>query len=168
MEELYELSLNEKVNRLRSSLLLFRQNIGRIITRLEENSFKKKEIADIAIHITPFEDTLNEVINYIGRSKKNQFAKNIDQIDIELTLNSVVSSLEKLNELIELLNAFDTTTYRKTITDQINKCIRLSKILFEKVHIIYALPKQTFEELNTVKENIIEELEKNLLVEKKE
>ena len=42
LSEIYDLSFYEKINELRSSLLLFRQNLSRVITNIENGSITKR------------------------------------------------------------------------------------------------------------------------------
>jgi hypothetical protein len=102
--EVYEISFNERMYRLRSSLILFRQHLERLMAHIEDGSIKKREIAGMYVHFSIFEDTLREAITLIGRAEKNQYIKSLDEVNAELILGSVMSSLEKAEELIKDLN----------------------------------------------------------------
>ncbi len=99
--EIYEISLNEKMYNLRSSLLLFRQHLERLMNRIDDRSVRRREITNINIQLVHLEDTLRESISIAGRSKGRQFVKAIDDVNAELLLNSIVSSLEKIDEFIK-------------------------------------------------------------------
>src|SRR3989344_7262124 len=47
ISEIYEISFNERINRIRSSLLLFRQQIARAIEHTEDHTIKKREVDDL-------------------------------------------------------------------------------------------------------------------------
>ncbi len=104
LNEVYDLSFTEKVNRLRSSFLLFRQNLGRVMVRIDEGNIRNREVNDIYIHISSLEDSLSEVISLYGRSDTNHFRKNVDPVNTELILSSAIHSFEKLNELLTMMN----------------------------------------------------------------
>ena len=155
LNELYELSLNERINRLRSSLLLFRQHLTRIITRIEENRIRKREVDDIYVDISSFEDILNEIINLIQRQEKNHFTKVIDPINTELILNSVLNSFEKLNELIEMMNQNKLEWKREITIDLINRCISLNDKLFGIATSQKNMPDKILNNILTSKNDVI-------------
>lgn len=70
LEEVYEISFNERINRLRSSLLLFRQNTERLISKNEEKLIKTREIKSFNSNLDSLIEILNEIIFIIN--KKNQ------------------------------------------------------------------------------------------------
>ncbi|PIN79743.1 hypothetical protein COV16_02615, partial [Candidatus Woesearchaeota archaeon CG10_big_fil_rev_8_21_14_0_10_34_8] len=78
LNEVYEISLGEKVNSIRSALYLFRLNINRMLTKLEEAGLKQREIHEIHIYFANFESTLQEIKSIIDREKKSVFLKLID------------------------------------------------------------------------------------------
>ncbi|MBI2523367.1 two pore domain potassium channel family protein, partial [Candidatus Woesearchaeota archaeon] len=43
--EIYEISLNERISRLRSSLSLFRQNLDALISKVDDGTIKKRSIS---------------------------------------------------------------------------------------------------------------------------
>ena len=100
--EIYELSFHERVNRLRSSLLVFRQNISRIISKVEEKEIHKREISDLYTYISSFEDILREVYGIVVKPENSEYTKTLDPLNTELVFNSVINSFEKINELISL------------------------------------------------------------------
>ena len=155
LNELYELSLNERINRLRSSLLLFRQHLTRIITRIEETRIRKREIDDIYVDISSFEDILNEVINIIHRQEKNHFTKVIDSVNTELILNSVLNSFEKLNELIEMMNQNKLEWKRDITIDLVNRCISLNDKLFGIATSQKNMPDKVLNNITTSKNDIV-------------
>ncbi|MBN1386052.1 two pore domain potassium channel family protein [Candidatus Woesearchaeota archaeon] len=99
LDEIYVLSLNEKTNRLRSSMLLFRQNLDRLLSKVEEGVARKREISNLYLTLSSFEDTLNEIPPLFSKSD-NHFIKNIDALNAELLAAGVISSFEKLNEAL--------------------------------------------------------------------
>jgi len=162
LNEIYELSFNEKINRLRSSLLVFRQNISRIINKIEENSIRKREINDMYIYISSLEDILNDITSLIDISGKSEFKKVLDTLSTELLFNSIINSFEKLNELITLLNQ-NKSDWRRDITiNLINRCISITDTLFAKLNSSKNLTEKTITDLNIQKNKITEMIKSSL------
>ena len=154
LNEVYELSFNEKISRLRSSLLLFRQNLSRVITRIDDRTIKKREIGEIYVYLSSFEDILNE-INSLFSKERNEFAKSIDATNTELILNSVLSSFEKLNETIIVINQNNLEWKRDITLAFINKCIALDEELFSNIQTSRRLLDKIINELILRKKDVI-------------
>lgn len=155
LSEIYEISFNEKINRLRSSLLVFRQNLSRIINKIEENSIRKREINDIYIYISSLEDVLNEIITLIATSDKNNFKKVLDPLNTELLFNSILHSFEKLNELINTLNQHKLEWKSNLTLDLIRRCISLNDTLFAKLDSSKYLTDKLITDLNAQKNKLV-------------
>ena len=100
LNELYEISFNEKLSRLRSSLLLFRQNINRTIDKVESGTIRKREVQDIYVTLSSLEDILNEILFQMEKPEERGFTKVIDPLNTELIFTSITQSFEKFSELI--------------------------------------------------------------------
>ena len=162
LSEIYDISFNEKINRLRSSLLIFRQNISRIISKIEENTIRKREISDIYIYIHSLEDTLNETVSLTAISTKSRFKKVLDALNTELLFNSILSSFEKINELITILNQNNTDWKRDIILDLLNRCITINDSLFAKMNSSKHISEKTKLDLNSRKNTVIETIKKEI------
>ncbi len=162
LSEIYEISFNEKINRLRSSLLVFRQNLSRIIDKIEDNSIKKRDVNDIYIYISSLEDTLNEIMALMGSPGKNYFKKSLDQLNTELLIISTIHSFEKLNELITHLNQSKLDWKRDITLNLINKCISLNETLFIRLSSSKNLTDKGISDLNSQKNKVIEMIKNGL------
>jgi hypothetical protein len=131
MNEIYEISFYEKINRIRSSLLLFRQNVGRVITNIESNSIRKREISDLYNYLSSFEDSLKEISDLITRQPSNNFTKVLDQMSTELILNSINQSFEKLTELIMLMINNKIEWKREIAIKIIEECMMINNSIFD-------------------------------------
>ncbi len=131
--EIYEISFAEKINRLRSSLLLFRQNLNSIIAKTEDGTIKKREIYEMYHYLSFFEDTLNEIINILEQEKKNYYAKKIDPVSVELIYNSVLDSFEKLSELIKIFEQNNKEWKREITISLIKRCLEKNSRITEQV-----------------------------------
>jgi len=101
LREIYDISFNERINRLRSSLLLFRQNLTRFIRRVEDGRAKKKSIEESYTMIIPFREVLREIPSIIP-GKDCTYAT-IDATDLEILFNSIVLSLDKITEYLDAI-----------------------------------------------------------------
>jgi hypothetical protein len=100
LKEIYEISFTERINRLRSSLLLFRQHMGRVVHTLDKRGVREKEVLhEVHGYIAQLNDTLKE-IELLMRQKGKHFTMTIDKLNAEILLNSSVQSMEKLDELL--------------------------------------------------------------------
>jgi hypothetical protein len=105
LTQLYDFSLRERTNRLRTSLVLFRQSLERIHSSLEEKEFKQKDLKSLNGYLTSFDLTLNEIRHEFENGLSNKFIKKLDEISSEMLFNSTINSLEKIEELFSLLEA---------------------------------------------------------------
>ena len=136
LDELYGLSINEKVNRLRSSLLLFRQNLTRIINGEEEGIARKSDIKNIHIPFASFEEALTETIEFFGKKDDHRLMKTVKPVNTELIFNSVLLSFEKINDLICALNKNQIKWKNEVVVGSINKCIQLNDELFRNMSML--------------------------------
>lgn len=157
LSEVYEISFHEKINRVRSSLLLFRQNLGRIADKIEEKSIRQREVSEMYNFFSSFEDTLNE-INFLLSKEKNHFTKVIDTLDAELIFRSVVHSFEKAGELLYSLEQSKIEWRREIALKFLDHCLKANEILFEKLKEGKILPENTTKDLTTQNINAINKI----------
>src|SRR3989344_6396839 len=163
LNEIYEISFSERLSRLRSSFLVFRQNMGRIITKVEEGSVSKREINDLYTYISTLETTLNEVSLFFGKTSKNIFAKSVDPLNTELIFNSIIHSFNKLEELINVLKYFKVEWKRDVTIEMINKCINVNEKLFEQLNASKILPEKNIIGLNSQKRRVVNSIKDGLV-----
>lgn len=155
LNELYEMSFTEKLNRLRSSLLLFRQNLSRVIARVEEGAMKSREIKDVYMYIASLEDTMNEIRTILARQTTSRFTKKLDPVDSELIFNSVISSLDKLGEFLTVANEHKLDWRRDVTLDLISRCLVLDEKLFEHLNSSKGLLEKTVAHLNSRNSEVV-------------
>jgi potassium channel LctB len=113
LREIYEISLQEKIHRIRSSLYLYRADITKIITQVEEKKYPKREVAELWSFANYFEQRVMEIVDLLAQRRKNKLS-HIDTIDMKLLANSIVHSLDKTEELLKALNAHKIDWHRDT------------------------------------------------------
>ncbi|MDD5178097.1 MAG: potassium channel family protein [Candidatus Nanoarchaeia archaeon] len=160
--ELYELSIKERVHKTRSSLLLFRQNLDRMIDKLEEGPLHKREISNIPIYISSLKDTLHETTALITKKEDHQLIKGVDSINTELIFNSILNSFEKFHELTSSMNQNKLEWKNNVITSLMNDCIVINKNLISKLATSKALTNQTIADLNSRENEIATKLNETL------
>ncbi len=161
LNEIYEISFKERLNRLRSSLLLFRQHLSRIVSKIEDNTITHREINDIYIYISSFEDTLQEIFTLVEGKRNQHFTKDINAIDTELIYNSILQSFEKLKELLVLMNTQKMDWKRDITVESIRKSIFVDKSIYAKLTAL-GLPDKTRAEIIAHNQKVMAELMKEI------
>jgi|GEM_PF-920673 len=107
LEEIYDISLDEKVNRLRSALYLSRSDIARINEKISEGRPPRVMIERLWSAVHSMSETLMDIQRMIcpSKRKKAEFVKMVGNFQVELILNSVTLSLLRLKEILAHLNA---------------------------------------------------------------
>jgi potassium channel LctB len=162
LNEVYEISFHEKINRVRSSLLLFRQNVGRVIDRIEDKSIRSREVSDLYTFISSLEDTLNEISMLMKRQGKTHFTKILDPLDAELIFHSITHSLEKLAELIHILNNSGLDWRREVTINFIQRCISLDYSLLDMLEDSRSLSEKTSSDVRQQNEKAVHKIEQYL------
>ncbi len=162
MNEIYEISFHEKINRIRSSLLLFRQNLGRVIANIESNSIRRREISDLYNYFSSFEDSLKEISDLIGRVPSNNFTKVLDQMSTELILNSMNQSFEKLAELIVLMISNKIEWKREIAVKMIEECMMINSSIFDGLQRAGIISEKEFIDIIIQNRKAIEPIKKCL------
>lgn len=107
LEEIYNISHEERINRLRSALYLFRADVSKAIDKIDLNTISKQEVSDLWITLTSLDVTLTDIARIMtgGVKKQNHdYVKKLDKFNTELLLNSVELSLAKIKDLFQHLN----------------------------------------------------------------
>lgn len=162
LREIYDISFQEKINRVRSSLLLFRQNLNKLIHAVDDHTIRKRDIDDIYITISSFDDILQEVSMLIYRGGDTHFTKSIDPISAELIFNSIIVSLQKLEELIRFLQQRKVDWRREVTLTTIKKCLEVTTELFHKLAISKRVPEKVRKHLTLEGERLVEEIRSGL------
>ena len=141
---------------------MFRQNLNRVIDKIEDGTIRKREINDLYIHISSLEDILNEVLNFFWRGVGTNFTKVIDSLNTELVFNSVIGSFEKIDELIKILNNANIEWRRDITLSFINTCIAIQEDLFRKLNSMKNLNDKKLADLNAQKDKAVDSIKSKL------
>lgn len=157
LTEIYEISFKDRVNRLRSSLFLFRQNINRLINKSKERAISVKHLQDIYMYLSSFEEVLDELIFLSQRSSKHQyFYKEMDGLGTELMLNSINASFGKLLQLIHRFQKINVKWKNEVTIDLINSSIKKSERVFASLQSRRNLLKKTEIDLSKQRQVLVD------------
>ena len=107
LNEIYDISFEEKINRMRSALYLSRSDITRINEKVSEGRVPKTTIDHMWSVMNTLYETLVDIQKLIcpTQNKKADFIKKIGNFQIELILNSINLTINRLNELLAHLDS---------------------------------------------------------------
>ncbi|MGC9310677.1 MAG: potassium channel family protein [Candidatus Aenigmatarchaeota archaeon] len=122
LDEIYEISLDEKVGALRSRLYLFRSDAGKLTERIAEGQSYKRRVDGLWI----LTDSLRENLEDIGKivcfpnGRKSEFLKSVGPLQLELVLNSISMSLARLTELLAAIDGQQCDWRSKKNTESVS------------------------------------------------
>lgn len=124
LEEIYEISFDEKINRLRSALYLFRADVARFIEKINSKILNKQKLQDLWILLASCENNLDDIEKLLCPKIKKEYLKNINELKFELLLNSIDLTLLRLKELLNYLDENEFDWMHKRIIDTLKKIVK--------------------------------------------
>ncbi len=155
IEELYELTFSERINRIRSSLLYSRQNINAFIHKIEDDNFRKREIKSLYLSFISLEETLEEIMFIFTKNTTDNFVKSIDDVHTGIIANSVLFSLHRIEEVVKIMKLKDVSWQTDRNIHHLEKIIILIEDIFSEIRKKKILSNDVFDNLKTEKRNII-------------
>jgi len=163
--ELYKASLRTEIAGLRTALRLFRQNIDDFMTHLEEGTFKKRSVNDLHRYLASFDENLIRVKAIIPEVGDSDFKKNPEEEDLEILLNAVLTSLEKVDELMKAKVHEDVAWRTETAFDYIKSSMDVCEIIFIRANKLDMFKPEALQRFNSRKgavfSSLISEMEKH-------
>lgn len=106
LDEIYEISLDEKVGGLRSRLYLFRSDLVKLIERIVEGQTFKRRVDGLWSSFDVLAENLRDIekIICLPNGRRSEFLKTVGPLQLELILNSIVMSLDRVSELLTLVS----------------------------------------------------------------
>lgn len=128
LEEVYNISYEEVIDRLRSGLYLFRADVTRALEKIENETIKQREVHDLWIFFSGLDTTLINIKNLIipGRTEK-YYHKQIDAFRLELFLNSVQLSMDKIVELVSALKSHKLNWKNELLITSIEDDVKVAR-----------------------------------------
>jgi len=133
LNELYEISFYENVTKLRSAMILFRQNINSLISDVEEGKKDKFRLRNLDNYISSLEVTLKEIMFLFTKRGDSDFIKKLDPLNKELVLNNVLMSLDKISELFNILKEKKISCTNDSTRSLIEDCIFTTDEILSKI-----------------------------------
>ena len=141
LDEVYALSFEERLNRIRSSLFLFKKDANRIMDRTA-NGFSKKDTKELWIVLSALESTIADALKITSRelpAEQQRYLRSVDDFHIELITNSINASLTKLIELLVHLDLLNAQWRHVRITERIESITSVTKN-FASIHLAKTPP----------------------------
>lgn len=156
LTELYDLSFNQEMSRIRKSLLVFRENITRYCFNKIVN---EKNIEILNTQINSLEHTLSEIAPFFQKEQKSDFTKIMDALGTEILLNNINQSFEKLEETLMFVKKKNSRLLSTKLSHKLlNECFVLNEKIYEGLSLNTQLDKETLEQLITHKNKTIENI----------
>jgi hypothetical protein len=107
LREIYEISLQEKVNRIRSSLFLYRSDVSQLMDKVEAGQVRKRDLAELWTFANFVEQRFMEVKELFGQRNVSASLDVIDEHKAdwrrEVTIFSFEEVLGAAQEVMDLL-----------------------------------------------------------------
>ena len=144
LNEIYELSFNEKISKLRATLILFKQNLDHLIIKAEDEKITRRDIIQLNnLYFSQLEGALHDITFMTGKTDQD-FVKKIDPVRIELLLNSINTSFAKISKLAEVFNEKEVQWDKTMAVLSLRSSIRLSDRIFNNVSYSRQLTKEGY------------------------
>lgn len=153
--ELYEISLRNEIAGLRTALRHFRQKMDEFINRLEEGTLNKRSFNDLYRNLASFEENLLRVRTVLPEDDLHGFKKRPEEEDIEILLNSILNSFEKIDELAKTKPSSGFSFNCGTVLKHANASIKICDSIFERVNKSRLLSPDMMEGFSSRKEKLM-------------
>lgn len=135
IEQLYDVSFKEKVDKMRSMLYFYKTNISRVVDRVKITSLvRRSDIIKLESSINGLNNSIGDVKNFLVAENKKSIVK-VDDSTLSLLFNSLNSSVSKITEILKLFNDKKCNWKKKStvkeLSDFIN-CVKELKGIYEK------------------------------------
>ena len=162
LNEIYEISFSERISRMRSSMLLFRQHINRIIAKAEDETLRQRDIDEISVDLSSLLNILREMTDILKKDGKKHFTKAITQIDAELLINSMTHSFSKVHDLVFTLNHHNVEWKKEVSVKLIRQCIKRNHLIFGILSEQKTVPYETLRDIETRNRRLIKNISEGL------
>lgn len=102
LDQIYDISISDNVNRLRLSLSTFINNLNDLTISLQEDTPNYKEVQEINFLFLQYEDILKKIISLSSNGGK-LYAKSLNFLDNELLIYNLLNSLERITLFFEVV-----------------------------------------------------------------
>jgi len=128
LEEVYKISFDEHVNRLRSMLYVCRSDLSRIIEKIAEKRASNAKIMESSIYIQTLSNAMADIEKLLHHNKKDStYVKKLDFMTFEVLINSMNVSMEKVGEFFNALNEHRISVDREVFTIHLGSIYETSR-----------------------------------------
>lgn len=129
IEQLYDVSFKEKVDKMRSMLYFYRTHLIRIVDRVKVTSLvRRSDLIKLESSIDGFNSSLNNVRNFLIAENRKSIIK-VDDLTLNLLFNSINSSVSKITETLKLFEDKKCIWKKKTILKDLSNFVTCIKEL---------------------------------------
>lgn len=115
IEQLYDVSFKEKVDKMRSMLYFYKTNVSRIVDRVKVTSLiRRSDIIKLESSVDGLNNSINDIKNFLVAENKRSIVK-VDDLTLNLMFNSLNSSVSKINEILKLFDEKKCPWKKKTL-----------------------------------------------------
>jgi hypothetical protein len=154
LDELYHISYEEVIERLRSQLYLYRADIRQEILSIEGGRFKQKDVKDVLTIFSGINNIFDDIRNYI-KPKNNPYGKRIDSFKLELLLNSIRLSFNKISELLTALEESKFKWKTESVLTSVELLILSYKEIGQESYKLFS-EKKIEEKLTLIDDSVVE------------
>jgi hypothetical protein len=158
IEELYEITLTERINRVRSRLLYLRQNMSDYIHRIEEGAVQKRDIKQLYQFFQQFKDTSDEITLMFSRLRKSETTGQVTEVHAGLIVNSCIDTLSRIQEVIETLMQQNVSWQLEKNELYLKRALESNANVFKQIRKGKLLQSETLEIREKEKEKIEEQI----------
>jgi len=132
LKEVYDISYEEIIDRQRSGLYLFRSDVNRVIEKIESETIKPREVRDLWMVFSGLDTTLTNIKNFVMPPKgEKYYYKRLDVFRLELLLNSIRLSMNKILELIKSMKSHNLDWKNDLILTSISSDLTIIKEIID-------------------------------------
>ncbi len=153
LDEIYDIAFEENIDRLRSALYLFREDVNKVIAKIEHRTITKQEVNDMWMMMTTFDTALLDIYKTLCPLRRNmkEYYKKVEGVRLELLFNSIRLSLSKLQELVVLLEENRVNWKNSTIMGSITADIGIISNILTYYKDNESIDKKNSEKLDEIK-----------------
>lgn len=131
LEEVYNLSFEEHLNRLRSTLYLSRADLSKMIAKIENQRITKQELKEIPSIIHGLDSVLNDILKIISTNCNQNFIKTMEDIHLRILLKSVNTTAEKVLELLYTMRDNSISWKNERLVEELKSVNKSFELLAE-------------------------------------
>jgi hypothetical protein len=133
LDEIYTISFQERITRLRSMLYLFRSDLNRVIERMNDGKSRTTTVRESAVYFHTFANTMSDIDKLLSdRDTDSHYIKGVDFSTFELILNSIIISMDKVTDFFNLIQKTKTPVNKVIFSYPLGMIYNVNKKILHK------------------------------------